>query len=323
MAETPTTTQRGGAPLRPARGALLRARRLRRRERSGPHLRQPRPARPRADADAAHAVRGPAPPGRAGPHPVRRVGHRSGFGYDPAARRADQPPRRRLHRLAARLPAGAHRRPGRHQPRRRACSTTSSTGCGTSTPTAARSTCTTWAGRTTSTRARPTSGVDAASEPTPRRRPPRCAPRPTRWAPRPPRPGRRSTCCDAPSGCSAGLDEVRVADKVARMRFPAPAACGRTPLMAEGLTKSYGSLEVFAGVDLAVDQGRAWWCSASTVPARRRCCACSPASRRPTPGRWCPATGCGSGTTRRSTRPSTTTARCCENIAPRRARRPA
>ncbi|HVU93029.1 MAG TPA: ATP-binding cassette domain-containing protein, partial [Jatrophihabitans sp.] len=54
---------------------------------------------------------------------------------------------------------------------------------------------------------------------------------------------------------AANLAEVRVGDKVARLRFPAPATCGRTPLMAEGLSKSYGSLEVFADVDLAVDRG--------------------------------------------------------------------
>ena len=54
---------------------------------------------------------------------------------------------------------------------------------------------------------------------------------------------------------AAGLDEVRVSDRVARLRFPAPAACGRTPLTAEGLSKSYGSLEVFIDVDLAIDRG--------------------------------------------------------------------
>ena len=54
---------------------------------------------------------------------------------------------------------------------------------------------------------------------------------------------------------AAGLSEVRVQDKVARLRFPAPAPCGKTPLTAEGLSKSYGSLEVFAGVDLAIDRG--------------------------------------------------------------------
>jgi ATPase subunit of ABC transporter with duplicated ATPase domains len=57
------------------------------------------------------------------------------------------------------------------------------------------------------------------------------------------------------SALAAGLDEVRVGDRVARLRFPAPAASGRTPLTAEGLSKSYGSLEVFADVDLAVDRG--------------------------------------------------------------------
>lgn len=53
----------------------------------------------------------------------------------------------------------------------------------------------------------------------------------------------------------AELDEVRVADKVARIKFPEPAACGKTPLMAENLTKVYGSLEIFTGVDLAIDRG--------------------------------------------------------------------
>ncbi|MEV2220971.1 MULTISPECIES: ABC-F family ATP-binding cassette domain-containing protein [Nocardia] len=53
----------------------------------------------------------------------------------------------------------------------------------------------------------------------------------------------------------AELDEVRVADKVARIKFPEPATCGKTPLMAENLTKVYGSLEIFTGVDLAIDRG--------------------------------------------------------------------
>ncbi|MDT8913926.1 ABC-F family ATP-binding cassette domain-containing protein [Amycolatopsis sp. PS_44_ISF1] len=53
----------------------------------------------------------------------------------------------------------------------------------------------------------------------------------------------------------SALDETRHADKVARIKFPEPAPCGRTPLMAEGLSKSYGSLEIFTGVDLAVDRG--------------------------------------------------------------------
>ena len=48
------------------------------------------------------------------------------------------------------------------------------------------------------------------------------------------------------------LDEVRVADKVANIKFPEPAPCGKTPMNAKGLTKMYGSLEVFVGVDLAI-----------------------------------------------------------------------
>jgi ATPase subunit of ABC transporter with duplicated ATPase domains len=53
----------------------------------------------------------------------------------------------------------------------------------------------------------------------------------------------------------AGLEGERVADKVAKLRFPDPAPCGRTPLTATGLSKSYGSLEVFTDVDLAIDKG--------------------------------------------------------------------
>jgi len=53
----------------------------------------------------------------------------------------------------------------------------------------------------------------------------------------------------------AGLEPERKNDKVARIRFPDPAPCGRTPLTAEGLSKVFGSLEVFTGVDLAVDRG--------------------------------------------------------------------
>jgi ATPase subunit of ABC transporter with duplicated ATPase domains len=53
----------------------------------------------------------------------------------------------------------------------------------------------------------------------------------------------------------AGLEDQRRADRVAALRLPEPAPCGRTPLRASGLSKSYGSLEVFTDVDLAVDRG--------------------------------------------------------------------
>jgi ATPase subunit of ABC transporter with duplicated ATPase domains len=53
----------------------------------------------------------------------------------------------------------------------------------------------------------------------------------------------------------AGLEGERAADKVARITFPAPAPCGKTPITGAELSKSYGSLEVFTDVDLAVDRG--------------------------------------------------------------------
>ncbi|GAA1695711.1 ABC-F family ATP-binding cassette domain-containing protein [Microcella alkalica] len=53
----------------------------------------------------------------------------------------------------------------------------------------------------------------------------------------------------------AGLDEVRAVDRVAKLRFPEPAPVGKTPLQAKNLSKSYGSLEIFTAVDLAVDRG--------------------------------------------------------------------
>jgi ATPase subunit of ABC transporter with duplicated ATPase domains len=54
---------------------------------------------------------------------------------------------------------------------------------------------------------------------------------------------------------ASGIEEVRKADRVAKLRFPEPAPCGRTPLTASGLSKWYGSLEVFTDVDLAIDRG--------------------------------------------------------------------
>ena len=51
------------------------------------------------------------------------------------------------------------------------------------------------------------------------------------------------------------LEDVRKNDRVAKLRFPTPSPCGKTPLSATGLSKSYGSLEVFTDVDLAIDKG--------------------------------------------------------------------
>ncbi|GAA4846285.1 ABC-F family ATP-binding cassette domain-containing protein [Saccharopolyspora rosea] len=47
----------------------------------------------------------------------------------------------------------------------------------------------------------------------------------------------------------------RRAEKVARIRLPEPAPCGRIPLGAVSLVKDYGEHRVLSGVDLAVDRG--------------------------------------------------------------------
>ncbi len=51
------------------------------------------------------------------------------------------------------------------------------------------------------------------------------------------------------------LAEERVGERVAKVSFPTPAKCGKVPLTATGLSKTYGSLEVFTDVDLAIDRG--------------------------------------------------------------------
>ena len=127
------------------------------------------------------------------PHPLLRR-------RDPAARRADQPPRRRLDHLAQGLPGRGTRAGSSSSATTSSCSTPSSTRCGTSTPTAPRSTSTTSAGSPTCSSARPTSGAASRSGPTPSARSTRCPPRPTRCAPRPPRPGPRRAWTSGPSG---------------------------------------------------------------------------------------------------------------------------
>jgi len=51
------------------------------------------------------------------------------------------------------------------------------------------------------------------------------------------------------------LEATRTSDRVARLRFPEPAPCGKTPLWGDSLSRSYGSLEVFTDVNLAIDRG--------------------------------------------------------------------
>ncbi|MDO4664618.1 MAG: ABC-F family ATP-binding cassette domain-containing protein [Actinomycetaceae bacterium] len=44
-------------------------------------------------------------------------------------------------------------------------------------------------------------------------------------------------------------------EKVAHIEFPQPLPCGKVPLQGIDLAKTYGSLEVFLGVNLAIDRG--------------------------------------------------------------------
>ncbi len=53
----------------------------------------------------------------------------------------------------------------------------------------------------------------------------------------------------------AETETSRQVDKVAALRFPKPAPCGKTPLRASELSKNYGTLEVFTDVELAIDRG--------------------------------------------------------------------
>ena len=53
----------------------------------------------------------------------------------------------------------------------------------------------------------------------------------------------------------AETDREQARDRVAKIKFPDPAPCGKTPLTATDLSKSYGSLEVFTDIDLAIDKG--------------------------------------------------------------------
>jgi ATPase subunit of ABC transporter with duplicated ATPase domains len=49
--------------------------------------------------------------------------------------------------------------------------------------------------------------------------------------------------------------EVRRKERVAKLRLPDPVPCGRTALRALGLTKTFGSLEVFRDVGLEIERG--------------------------------------------------------------------
>ncbi|MFD0705004.1 ribosomal protection-like ABC-F family protein [Alloscardovia venturai] len=52
-----------------------------------------------------------------------------------------------------------------------------------------------------------------------------------------------------------GTEPVHKREKVADLRFPTPAPCGKTPIQAQEISKAFGSNIVFAGIDLAIDKG--------------------------------------------------------------------
>ncbi|MFC3244753.1 ABC-F family ATP-binding cassette domain-containing protein [Gordonia humi] len=106
------------------------------------------------------------------------------------------------------------------------------------------------------------------------------------------------------------LDEVRVADKTAHIRFPEPAPCGKTPLMASNLTKVYGSLEIFTGVDLAIDKGSRVVILGLNGAGKTTLLKLLAGVEKPDLGDSNRVADSRSGTSRRSTTRSTTTPRC-------------
>ena len=244
----PRRPRRRDAAVRPARERLPHQGRVCGRGGSRLDRVQPRAARSGPDPTARDAVRRSAPADRARPDLVLRR-------RDAAAGRADEPPRRGLDRLAARLPALAQGRARGDQPRRRAARDEREPGVPPRREPAAARRLQRRAGRRISSSARPTSAAVDANGPTPSGRRPRCRCRRTRCGPRRPRRKAAQGMQRRAERLLAGLADERRSDQVARLRFPAPAPCGKTPLTARGLSKSYGSLEIFTDVDLAVDRG--------------------------------------------------------------------
>ena len=115
-----------------------------------------------------------------------------------------------------------------------------------------------------------------------------------------------------------GVEGERRADRVAKIKFPAPAPCGKTPLTAAELSKSYGSLEVFTDVDLAIDRGSRVVILGLNGAGKTTLLRILAGVDRPDTGAGRPGTASSSATTPRSTRPSTPGAPCWRTCAPRR-----
>ena len=148
-------------------------------------------------------------------------------------------------------------RPGRDQPRRRAARGDRQPGLRTSTPTAASLDVYNVGWKAYLPSARPTSGAAAASAPTPRSRPTALhdAGRPDARQGHQGH-GRPEHGRAAPSGCSAGSRRAAPGRQGRQAALPrARRRAARPRCTATGLSKSYGSLEVFTDVDLAIDRG--------------------------------------------------------------------
>ena len=289
--------------------AFTAPRRVRRGGRGGVDRQQPRPAGPGARPAAADAVRRPAAPGRAGPDPVLRCA-------DPAARRADQPPRRRLDRLAARVPAHPQGRAGGDQPRRRAARGVRQQGVPPRRRTGPRSTSTTWAGRPTCSSARPTSGAATASGPTPRRRPRRCMAQADKMRAKATKAVAAQNMARRAERLLAGLEDERVSRQGRQAAVPRAGAVRPDPADRRGAVQV---VRLARGLHRRRPGHRPGQPGRRPRPERRRQdhAAADPGRHRRarTPARWCPATGCGSATTPRSTRRSTRPARCWRTCA--------
>ena len=104
--------------------------------------------------------------------------------------------------------------------------------------------------------ARPTSGAASASAPTPRRRPRSLIAQADKMRAKATKAVAAQNMAKRAERLLAGLEAVRVADKVAKLRFPEPAPVRQDPAHgARACRKSYGSLEIFTDVDLAIDRG--------------------------------------------------------------------
>ena len=104
----------------------------------------------------------------------------------------------------------------------------------------------------------------------------------------------------------AGLEPQRRQERTAALRFPQPLPCGRVPLAAEGLSKSYGFGEIFMDVDLAIDRGaRVVVLGLNGAGKTTLLRICWPVNSSPTPATSSEAMAWSPVTTPRSTRPWT------------------